>query len=160
MLRDVTNTVLSRKQKKQVDSTKYKTEMCRNWIELGTCQYGPKCNFAHGREDLLDKVPANDKYKSKECIPFHEKGFCTYGQRCLFVHETLELATMEKPYEWTLLLQRKSTPKRLPVFQKLCPNTREHELQEASRIETEARRYLDRLLAEDLEVTWEYRYAD
>jgi len=27
----------------KVDKTKYKTEMCKNWIEVGTCRYGNKC---------------------------------------------------------------------------------------------------------------------
>lgn len=27
----------------KVDKTKYKTELCKNWIELGHCRYGRKC---------------------------------------------------------------------------------------------------------------------
>jgi hypothetical protein len=30
----------------------YKTELCRSWEEKGTCRYGPKCQFAHGEEEL------------------------------------------------------------------------------------------------------------
>lgn len=152
MLRDVTNLALSKRSKKNVDSTKYKTEMCRNWVELGHCQYGPKCNFAHGQEDLVDKIPANSKYKSKLCIPFHEMGYCTYGQRCLFLHSHDSLADMHKPYQWTLLLLGR-TGRRLPVFQRLAPAD---DQEEASRIAKEAAKYLDRLVNEDLEVTWEY----
>jgi hypothetical protein len=29
----------------------YKTKMCKNWQD-GTCTYGNRCNFAHGKEDL------------------------------------------------------------------------------------------------------------
>lgn len=153
MLRDVTNLALNKRSKKTVDGTKYKTEMCRNWVELGQCQYGQKCNFAHGYEDLQDKVPANSKYKSKLCIPFHEKGYCTYGQRCLFLHSHLQLQDMDKPYQWTLLLLGRQG-RRLPIFKRLAPET---ELQEAARIEGEAARYLERLVSEDLELTWEYK---
>merc|ERR1712113_896371 len=31
---------------------KYKTEMCKNWIENRTCRYGKKCQFAHGYDEL------------------------------------------------------------------------------------------------------------
>jgi hypothetical protein len=75
MLKDITNT----KRKVRRDETKFKTEMCRNWLELGACGYGKKCNYAHGKVEILDKLPANEKYKSKDCLPFHEKGYCTYG---------------------------------------------------------------------------------
>jgi tristetraprolin/butyrate response factor 1 len=30
----------------------YKTELCRSWEEKGTCRYGPKCQFAHGEEEI------------------------------------------------------------------------------------------------------------
>jgi hypothetical protein len=26
----------------------HKTEMCRNWIELGFCEFDQECTFAHG----------------------------------------------------------------------------------------------------------------
>lgn len=41
--------------KKKVDSTKYKTEMCKNWLAVGYCSYGNKCRFAHGRNELANK---------------------------------------------------------------------------------------------------------
>jgi hypothetical protein len=72
----------------KVDKTKYKTEMCKNWIEQGQCRYGSKCQFAHGDLQLMQKdAPQNNKYKSKLCKQFHEKKFCPYGKRCLFIHE-------------------------------------------------------------------------
>ena len=30
----------------------YKTELCRSWEEKGQCRYGPKCQFAHGEEEI------------------------------------------------------------------------------------------------------------
>lgn len=73
----------------KVDKTKYKTEMCKNWIEIGLCRYGNKCQFAHGENELMGKAPPvnNNKYKSKTCTTFNEKLYCPYGQRCLFKHE-------------------------------------------------------------------------
>lgn len=62
--------------------------MCKNWIEVGSCRYGNKCQFAHGDYELIGKqTPVNAKYKSKTCTTFTEKLFCPYGKRCLFKHE-------------------------------------------------------------------------
>jgi Zinc finger domain len=63
--------------------------MCKNWIEVGLCRYGNKCQFAHGEHELMGKAPPinNNKYKSKTCTTFTERLFCPYGQRCLFKHE-------------------------------------------------------------------------
>lgn len=75
-------------QSQWVDRSKYKTEMCKNWIEVGSCRYGKKCQFAHGdREQFSKYIPNNINYKSKVCKTFAEKGFCPYGTRCLFRHE-------------------------------------------------------------------------
>jgi hypothetical protein len=35
-----------------VNSSRYKTEMCRPYQENGTCKYGDKCQFAHGYAEL------------------------------------------------------------------------------------------------------------
>ncbi len=35
-------------------------ELCRSWEEKGTCRYGPKCQFAHG-EDEVRKVSRHPK---------------------------------------------------------------------------------------------------
>ena len=34
---------------------KFKTEMCRNWLQVGTCRYGDKCQFAHGLNDMRSR---------------------------------------------------------------------------------------------------------
>lgn len=41
----------------------YKTELCRSWEEKGTCRYGPKCQFAHGEEEIR-KVSRHPKVVS------------------------------------------------------------------------------------------------
>lgn len=65
--------------------TLYKTELCRGWIETGTCRYGSKCQFAHGREELRP-VPRHPKYKTEVCRSFTATGVCAYGPRCRFIH--------------------------------------------------------------------------
>lgn len=67
------------------DLDRYKTELCRSYEENGTCRYGNKCLFAHGRGQLrlLERHP---KYKTEFCRTYHSSGFCPYGQRCHFIH--------------------------------------------------------------------------
>lgn len=72
----------------KTDAKKFKTEMCKNWIEAGTCRYGNKCQFSHGEQELIGKKePSDQKYKTKSCESFSDTRFCPYGNRCLFRHE-------------------------------------------------------------------------
>ncbi len=161
MLQDITNSqaLLRPKLKKPIDGTKYKTELCRNWIELGECQYGDKCNFAHGKDQLMKKLPANQKYKSKACIPFHTKGFCTYGQRCLFLHEKRRLDELPRTHfvRQLGLESRPACTKRLPVFEDL---SRSSELAETLRIEQDTLNYLAQILKGELKLEWSPDYFD
>jgi len=63
----------------------YKTELCRSFEELGTCRYGPKCQFAHGRAELRP-VLRHPKYKTEICKTWQTIGTCPYGTRCRFIH--------------------------------------------------------------------------
>jgi hypothetical protein len=84
----------------------FKTRMCRNFKE-GTCKYGERCNFAHGKDELLStfqiekktapgekkKAPVDDKqvFKTRLCSTFLTKGSCWYGVTCSFAHGKSEL---------------------------------------------------------------------
>ena len=59
---------------------RYKTEICKKW-EAGFCEFGDKCAFAHGNEDIRGKA-----YKTKRCRQFFENGYCMFGNKCLFQH--------------------------------------------------------------------------
>ena len=74
---------------KQINYSRYKTELCRQFSENGECKYGDKCQFAHGFVDLKD-VNRHPKYKTDFCKTFHSKGFCPYGPRCHFIHDLSE----------------------------------------------------------------------
>jgi hypothetical protein len=63
----------------------YKTELCRSFEETGSCRYGLKCQFAHGRSELRH-VSRHPKYKTEVCKTFHTIGTCPYGKRCRFIH--------------------------------------------------------------------------
>ncbi|KAL6475527.1 hypothetical protein MHYP_G00165670 [Metynnis hypsauchen] len=69
----------------QINSTRYKTELCRPFEENGSCKYGEKCQFAHGYHELRN-LSRHPKYKTEPCRTFHTIGFCPYGPRCHFIH--------------------------------------------------------------------------
>nr|XP_044993628.1 mRNA decay activator protein ZFP36L2 [Jaculus jaculus] len=73
----------------QINSTRYKTELCRPFEESGTCKYGEKCQFAHGFHELRS-LTRHPKYKTELCRTFHTIGFCPYGPRCHFIHNADE----------------------------------------------------------------------
>lgn len=79
------NTNLNQAQKPAVNSSRYKTELCRPFEESGHCKYADKCQFAHGHHELKN-LQRHPKYKTELCRTFHTKGFCPYGPRCNFVH--------------------------------------------------------------------------
>lgn len=88
-----------------LDHSKYKTEMCKNWIEIGSCRYGTKCQFAHGKYEVASQsfpptfaigAGGSNKYKSQDCVSFTECLVCPYGSRCLFRHES---RTLEQIHE-------------------------------------------------------------
>ncbi|CAG8653948.1 17313_t:CDS:2 [Acaulospora colombiana] len=72
-------------EKEQKKATLYKTEMCRNWEERGSCRYGNKCQFAHSESELR-KITHHPKYKTEICKTFWQNGTCPYGKRCCFIH--------------------------------------------------------------------------
>uniref|UniRef100_A0AAV2JHH4 mRNA decay activator protein ZFP36 n=1 Tax=Knipowitschia caucasica TaxID=637954 RepID=A0AAV2JHH4_KNICA len=73
----------------QVNSSRYKTELCRPFEENGSCKYGDKCQFAHGLHELRS-LSRHPKYKTELCRTFHTIGFCPYGPRCHFIHNAEE----------------------------------------------------------------------
>jgi len=74
---------------KNVNSSRYKTELCRPYQENGTCKYGDKCQFAHGMKELRT-ITRHPKYKTDLCRTYHSSGFCPYGPRCHFIHNLEE----------------------------------------------------------------------
>lgn len=74
----------------KVNTSRYKTELCRPYQENGSCKYGEKCQFAHGMPDLRS-VNRHPKYKTDLCRTYHSVGFCPYGPRCHFIHSLDEL---------------------------------------------------------------------
>lgn len=106
---------------------KYKTELCKSFMETHFCVYGNKCRFAHGYKELVVKTQINN-YKKKYCNSFFKFGYCPYGNRCNFRHDQRQLNEMNIPYYESNLIcahfLRLKTCQRLPVFNNI---TMEHQ---------------------------------
>lgn len=63
----------------QGSNHKAKSSLCRNFMEKGSCPYGPKCQFAHGPYELKCNSDHHMSYKTRPCHAFARKGYCTYG---------------------------------------------------------------------------------
>ncbi|WKY12498.1 hypothetical protein Q1695_003800 [Nippostrongylus brasiliensis] len=75
----------------------YKTELCRSWMDHGRCNYGERCQYAHGEQEKRP-IPRHPKYKTEACQSYHQSGYCPYGPRCHFIHsETDLLANLSNP---------------------------------------------------------------
>jgi hypothetical protein len=110
----------TRRQPRELDfRIKYKTEICRNW-ELGLCGFGENCAFAHGYEELRNRINLGNNYKTKKCKQFHEQGYCIYGNRCQFKHRDSSEETTASSPNWSQTPSRKSSDdsnkRRLPIF--------------------------------------------
>ena len=101
---------------------KYKTELCKSFMENNFCQYGNKCRFAHGEEELVIK-PKNINYKKKLCKSFYNEGYCSYGIRCNYQHEQRKLSEIKLSiYYISLLIFPKHkiiSRRRLKIFEDL-----------------------------------------
>lgn len=71
-------------------NSKIKSSLCRNYMEFGSCQYGSKCQFAHGLSELRCNADNQMSYKTRTCHSFDKKSFCFYGKRCNFIHGSEE----------------------------------------------------------------------
>ena len=97
---------------------KYKTELCKSWIETNFCVYGNRCRFAHGKGELNIKLQSLN-YKKKPCSSFLNFGFCPYGSRCNFIHVEKKLNDIIIPYFYiqTFVNNKIHFGKRLKVFE-------------------------------------------
>lgn len=72
-------------QKPILNTQLYKTELCSQFVKMGLCPYGNKCQFAHG-ENELKRVERPSNWRLKPCLNWQKTGTCRYGSRCLFKH--------------------------------------------------------------------------
>jgi hypothetical protein len=112
----------------QVNSVKYKTEVCKFWQINKCCRFNTTCIFAHGSEEVRKTSTSSlINYKTKKCSQFFEKGFCTNGKKCQFLHE-VHLFSYKMAIELLVLnffsinpIEMETLPKRprLKIFENL-----------------------------------------
>lgn len=92
--------VVDRKLRRKAET--HKTIPCRAWNDTGRCNYGTRCKFAHGEEDLRrlpeerPKLFNNPRYRTELCAKYHYLGSCPYGERCSYIHEPTPKIDLEK----------------------------------------------------------------
>ena len=132
---------------------KYRTELCKFYEINGKCKYGDNCIFAHGKENLREKVLNKSGYKKRPCINFFEFGYCMYGNRCQFSHSISKndnnknfsyIKLMNAINSSTLnkeLYRKIKDKKRLSVFRRLF-----HIKRENKRAQTDTNSYFDDMI--------------
>ncbi|KAK9111144.1 hypothetical protein Scep_018663 [Stephania cephalantha] len=91
-------------------SSLFKTEICRTWENSGSCHYGSKCQFAHGKEDLR---PTRHPSKSK---PEVFKARVTPGSSSKRIHhvtsstETAKPGDMQEEGQWVVVSRPIASP--------------------------------------------------
>lgn len=113
---------------------RYKTAMCKNYNTEQGCQYGDKCQFAHGPEELrtfqanqggmmpeqMLKAQQMNKnmmnYKIVKCKNFEKDGTCKYGAHCSFAHGDAELRPKMDPQQMLQMAQMGQMPMMMPGY--------------------------------------------
>ena len=88
----------------QTNPSKYKTNLCKHFLNPKGCSFGEKCQFAHGINELRSdienpnlinnekkKTPNPLNYKIVKCKYWEKDGTCRYGTLCTFAHGNSEL---------------------------------------------------------------------
>jgi hypothetical protein len=89
---------------------KFKTQMCKHFLEDGLCPLQQYCQFAHGPEELRqpnDPLPkhfgktalgaVHSNYKTEPCKYWLESGECKFGDGCSFYHTEQERRRLIDP---------------------------------------------------------------
>ena len=66
------------------------TQVCRDFQQHGSCRFGARCKFSHGRQAIAHNAAAAAITKPKPndsevCFKFRQ-GRCTFGEKCRYAH--------------------------------------------------------------------------
>ena len=87
---------------------RYKTVLCKKFVQTQSCPYGEKCQFAHGEQELrpfngqapnmmytmgMGSKNQNNmlNYKIVKCKNWEKDKSCKYGAHCTYAHGEEEL---------------------------------------------------------------------
>ncbi|XP_074379389.1 uncharacterized protein LOC141720708 [Apium graveolens] len=80
----------------------YKMEICQSWEDFGSCRYGAKCQFAHGKEELRPTRFSNKSKLQTQICKSYTSGSCSYGSKCHFIHQQNDLSVSGKDFPFTV----------------------------------------------------------
>ena len=82
-------------QMEHITCPQYKITICKKYQHSGKCDFGARCQFAHGQLELRtfgqNYLQLNPQYKTAMCSHFTEHGSCSQGHTCQFSHGMQEL---------------------------------------------------------------------
>ena len=66
---------------------KFKTDLCRNWMNTGSCKFGKDCTYAHGQHELQSKPELPSNLYTNFWKAFNQKPYiCAKGDQCSKLH--------------------------------------------------------------------------
>ena len=112
---------------------RYKTTLCKKYLQSQSCPYGDKCQFAHGEQELrhfngqqqnmMYALGMNSKnqnnllnYKIVKCKNWEKDKTCKYGAHCTFAHGDEEIRNKADN-----LYQFGSSMPTMPFMVPICP---------------------------------------
>ena len=87
----------------KTQTSKYKTELCKNVVQFGGCRYGKNCRFAHNYDELAAHQAALEaeevrRKANKNCKSFFAVKFCHHGANCAYRHEYRGIEQIHRYY--------------------------------------------------------------
>ena len=85
-------------QRTNINHNLYKTSLCKNFQEAGTCSYAERCKFAHGENELRQPGQSWQRFGGQRgqfggnkpqgvCRVFQSTGQCKFGDNCRYSHQ-------------------------------------------------------------------------
>ncbi|XP_016438840.2 uncharacterized protein LOC107764752 [Nicotiana tabacum] len=74
------------------ENSSHMSEVCRWWGDTGTCRFGSKCRFVHGKEDLRPTAFATWNHSEAPSSRSYSSGSCAYGPRGRSAHHQVNSA--------------------------------------------------------------------
>ncbi|KAK1386009.1 hypothetical protein POM88_023744 [Heracleum sosnowskyi] len=87
----------------------YKTESCRSWEDFGSCRYGTKCQFAHGKEELRPTRFSNKSKSEAQMCKSYSSGSGSYGSKSRLSYEQINLPASGTDFPFTTASLRSQT---------------------------------------------------
>lgn len=125
-------------EKKGLDKSKFKINLCKNYAMYGFCDYADKCVFAHGVGELRRLPPI---VTDRMCVEMARFGKCRFENKCRYPHSADEMKPLPViPKPVTAILKKKSFEEEFPELPvKTTPKTNPKAWGKETKKETEVK---------------------